>query len=156
MDIRAGALCAATVVSPPHPGAGPALPESSHSSGIGCFLSCLIWLQVKHRDDQFCSFCAAALLFFPSFWHHQVSCKRLCGHWQNKRFNRFSLCTGVATLKALGMTRLICTLPKKKLSKQALLLLESVSSFPSLGCRRVLHTAVHSNNGCRLRQSPCH
>lgn len=113
MDIRAGALCAATVVSPPHPGAGPALPESSHSSGIGCLLSCLIWLQVKHRDDQFCSFCAAALLFFPSFWHHQVSCKRLCGHWQNKRFNRFSLCTGVATLKALGMTRLICTLPKK-------------------------------------------
>lgn len=29
--------------------------------------SCLIWQRVKRRDDQVCSFCAAAVLFFPSF-----------------------------------------------------------------------------------------
>lgn len=46
MDIRAGALCVCSnsFVSHPHPGGGPALPHSSQSSGIGCFLSCLIWL----------------------------------------------------------------------------------------------------------------
>lgn len=52
------------VPPPPPPGGGPLLrPTLPTVSGCGCFLSCLIWLQIKCRDDHVLFETAALLLF---------------------------------------------------------------------------------------------
>lgn len=125
-----------------------------HSSGTGCFLSLsdLATYQAQRRSCLFI-FCRSVVVF-PSFWHHQGSCKCLCGHRQNKRLHCFSLCTGVAIFKALGLTCFICTLPANSPSKLYYYCSRWVSHHwvVALGCT----TAVHSNIGCRLGQPPCH